>query len=447
MLQEFKNCIKEILILDPSNNGLPNSIVLAKKHLITPDVLQIFKKLESLYVLEFARMKLHQLERYIRKCISHLRHIEIEMKDESGSQDEGFLILSVAQPQQQVIRLEIMFREPITQSDMLCMMHNYPSLQELCFAVNGPLDDLSDSVDVAITYQFLEYLFKTPYVDFDEIHISIDSIPQLIHFVARSIQVKTVRFSALDPKGKDQALISLHHNLKNPKTTNNKSEQIKTHFCQFEVILISHEPHMLFSHVLNVFKAGDIEKLIIGPQYIQDGSLPLQITRGMINAILDDYQMLNGLVFTLVEFPEDAPAVPATGRKKCLETLALQECVINPSYLAEFSLQLEHVDELKYLDSKVDQYYLNSENAKISIHMPHTTFTNIDFAFPAIGSYLIKVTTADACFRIKTSRKQGLAPLSSEEYHQLEIANDTYQVDMVCHAVNTITTNHGSFNV
>ncbi|GAN04614.1 hypothetical protein MAM1_0068d04075 [Mucor ambiguus] len=446
MLKEFKYSIKEILLLDPSSNGLPNSIALAKKHLITTDTLRNFAKLESIHVLEFARMKLHQLEKYIRQYASQLRHVKIDMKDETGIRHEGSVNMITAQPQQQVIQLEIMFNEPITKDDMLYMMQHFPSLQELCFAVNGPLDDLSDSIDIATIYQFLEYLFTIPYVDFDEIHLSIDNIPQLIHFVTRSIQVKTVRFSALDPKGEDQGLISLQCRTKNPKAIN-KSEQTKTDSCQFEITLISHEPQMLLSHVLNVIKTGDVEKLIIGPQYIQESTLSLQITQDMIDVILNNYQVLKSLIFTLVEFPENTPAVSAPGQKKHLETLALQECVINSSYLVELSRRIEHVDELRYLDSNVDQYYLDSENAKISVHMPHTTFSSVRFMFPAIRPYLIQITTPNACIRIKTSRKQGMIPISSEEYTQIEIENDTYQVDMICNAVNTITTNYGSFKV
>lgn len=447
MLREFKHCIKDILILDPGNNSLPSSIALAKNHFVTPDALQNFTNLESLHLVEFARRKLHQLEKYIQKCVSHLRCIEIEMKDERGVQDEGYVIVSVAQPQQQVTQLDIRFNEPITQNDMLCMIHEYPSLQNLCFSVNGPLDDLSDSVDVVIVYPFLEYLFNIPHVDFDEIHLNIDSITQLIHFVARSIQVKTVRFSALDPKGRDQALISLRHRLRDSKPINNKSEQIKTHSCQFEVTLISHEPQILFSHVLNEFKIGDVAKLIIGPQYIQDGSLPLQINQDMINIIFDNYQMLEMLVFTLVEFPKNASAISPPEQKKHLKTLDLQECVINSNYLVEMSRQLEYVNKFSYIDSNVDNYYINRENAKISVHMPYTAFNNITFKFPAIDSYLVKITTPSACIRIRTSREQGLMPLSSDEYIQLENSNNTYQVDMICNAVNTINTRHGSFDV
>ncbi|KAL9541421.1 hypothetical protein MBANPS3_009128 [Mucor bainieri] len=431
-LKESKGSVKDILILDPSNNGVPHTKAIAKKHSITPDTLQNFAKLESLHVLEFTRMKLHQLENYIQQCVSQLRRIEINMKDATGMRDEGSVIMSVAQPQQQVIQLEIMFNEPISHKDML---------------LNGPLDDASDSIDLAMIYQFLEYLFTITHVDFDEIHLNVNSIPQIIHFVARSIQVKTVRFSALDPMGQDQGLISLQHQLKDPKTSRRKSEQIETHSCQFEVALISHAPQMLFCHILNVFKAGEVERLILGPQYIQDSSLPLQITQHMIDAILGSYLMLKSLIFTLVEFPEDAPAISTPERTRHFETLALQNCVVSSNYLAELSRRIEHVDELRYLDSNVDQYYLNNENAKINVHMPHTTFTTINLMFPAIKPYLVQITTSDVCLKLKTSREQGLELLSSEEYSQLEKANDAYQVDVVCNAVSAITTNYGSFNV
>lgn len=448
MLREFKHCIKEIQILNTHNLGFPD--FMAKAHPITLDSLHDFEALESLHVVEFARMKLHQLQEYICKCVSRVRSIEIHMEDGSSIETLGYVKMSVAQPHQQVMQLDLGLHGPITHDDMLCMMLHYPSLFSLQFAIrNGSLGDASVPADIAIIYQFVEYLFTIPLVNFNDIHLNTGDISQLTSFVAKSIQVKKLRFSVLEPTDEDQALISLAHILKYPKATaDSKNELIKTSSCIFEVKLLSWRPQqMLLSHALNVFKARDVEKLILGPSYQEDTTLPIQITHDMIDAILDNYGMLKNLTFTLVEFPEDTPATLVPGRRKYLDTLALQNCVITSGYLAELSRRLEHVNKFKYLDIGIDEYYLNSENAKISVHMPHTTFNTIRLEFPAIGPYLIKITTVNACVRIKTSHEQGLVALSAQEYTQLENAKEAYQVDVVCHAVNTISTIYGLFNV
>ncbi|CAO0803160.1 unnamed protein product [Mucor circinelloides] len=449
MLQEFKNCIRNVLVIDPSDNGFPTTISHPMERLITtPDDLRMFPNIESLRVLEYSRMKLHQLDKYIQQSLSQLKLIEIQMNDKFGIQDQGSVVISVVQPQHRINQLDIMFNEPISQDDIVCMMQNYSSLEDLCFAVNGPMYDSPNLIDKTTIYQFLEYLFKIPVVDFGEIHLDIDGISELVQFIARSIQVKTVRLSALDPFNGDQALISLQHKLMCRKAASDRNEQIKTTACKFEVVLILDETSMLFSRILSAFKSEGVEKLILGPQYIQDNSLPLQITQDLIDIILDNYQLLNSLIFTLVEFPEnDSSAPTAPGEKKHLDLLSFQECVITPTYLSELSRRFEYVNELRYLDSEVNQYYLNSENAKISIHMPYTTFNIIDFKFPAIRPYLIKITTATTSIGIKTSREQGLARLSMEDFIQFENANDTYQVDMICNAVSTVSTIYGSFEV